>query len=212
MGADIDASIPSNGVSERAQALIDKYRFRPAILMVGTIEPRKGYPEALAAFEHLWSTWPSDSPDLVIAGRAGWKTEALQQRLRSHPEAGRRLHWLEGLSDEEICMFYKTCRGLLMASHGEGFGLPLLEAAAHGKPVLARDLPVFREQGLPNVAYFNDDRAPSLAEKLTDLQKTASSSGVELGLPSWALSVDRLLNELAFVSKEVADEAVRIAL
>src|SRR4051812_36710915 len=114
MGADISGSLPSTGRSDRAQELLDRLRFRPAILMVGTIEPRKGYDVALAAFEHLWATRSTDAPELIIVGKPGWKTERLQQRLRSHPEAGRRLHWLTGASDEELCMFYEGCRGVFM--------------------------------------------------------------------------------------------------
>jgi len=45
-----------------------------------------------------------------------------------------------------------------MASHWEGFGLPLAEAMMQRRHVLARDLPVFREQNRPNVLFFEADR------------------------------------------------------
>ena len=65
----------------------------------------------------------------ITYGRAGWMVEPLVERLRAHPEAGSRLHWLEGASDELLTSLYADCSGLLMASEGEGFGLPLIEAA-----------------------------------------------------------------------------------
>lgn len=148
LGGDISASRPSAGVCDQITQLLHRFRFRPAVLMVGTVEPRKGYDSALAAFEHLWATRGGEAPDLVIVGKPGWKTKALQRRLREHSEIGKRLHWLTNVSDEGLCKLYDACRGLLMTSRGEGMGLPLLEAALHRRPILVRDLPVFREQEL----------------------------------------------------------------
>jgi glycosyltransferase involved in cell wall biosynthesis len=197
LGGDIGASVPSPGVSDEARRLLDGLRFRPAILMVGTIEPRKGYEIALTAFDYLWKTRPNDAPDLIIVGKRGWKTEGLQQRIGSHPQNGRRLHWLDEVSDEALCGFYEGCRGVLMASRAEGFGLPLLEAAAHRRFILARDLPVFREQRLPNVLYFDDDRPVALGGRLMDLlaagQKEPAPSA---NLPTWRDCAERLIVEI----------------
>jgi len=203
MGADIDASVPSTGIDANSKRLLEHLRFRPAILMVGTVEPRKGYEAALAAFEHLWRTRPTESPDLVIVGKAGWKTSALQARLRSHPELGHRLHWCDEISDEGLCRLYDSCRGLLMASRGEGFGLPLIEAAMHRRHVLARDLPVFREQNLPNVTYFSEDGPVALGEGLIDLARIGQSKAPpSTGLPRWSDCVDGLLSEIGLVVQE----------
>lgn len=196
MGADIDASVPSRGISADVERLLQHLRFRPAILMVGTVEPRKGYDAALAAFEHLWRTRPTDSPDLVIVGKEGWKTSALQRRIRSHPELGRRLHWCDQMSDEGLCLLYEACRGLLMASRGEGFGLPLIEAALHRRHVLARDLQVFREQQLPNLLFFRDDQPQHLGERLMELARIGQTPSPPADLPSWSDCVDGLLEEV----------------
>jgi glycosyltransferase involved in cell wall biosynthesis len=197
MGGDIANSRPSEGTCQEVSRLVDRLRFRPGILMVGTVEPRKAYDTALAAFEHLWRECGGDAPDLVIVGRAGWKTGALQHRIRSHAEHNRRLHWLEGVTDEDLVRLYDSCRGVLMASHGEGFGLPLIEAMAHRRYVLARDLPVFREQNLPNTVYFEDDRPASLGDRLIELASIGPfASNSKFELPTWGESVDRLLAKL----------------
>jgi glycosyltransferase involved in cell wall biosynthesis len=197
MGADIANSQPSAGTSQEVSELVDRFRFRPGILMVGTIEPRKAYDTALAAFEHLWAHRGGDAPDLVIVGKAGWKTQALQQRIRSHPEHIRRLYWLEGVTDEDLVRLYDCCCGVLMASRGEGFGLPLIEAMAHRRYVLARDLPVFREQNLPNIVFFEDDRPVPLGERVMDLASLGPlASQANFDLPTWSESVDRLLAAL----------------
>lgn len=207
MGADITATVPSMGVDKLETYLIGRLRFRPAMLMVGTIEPRKGYDVALAAFERLWKTAPAKAPDLIIIGNSGWMTDALQDRIRSHPEQGNRLHWLEGVSDESLCLFYQGCRGLMMASYEEGFGLPLIEAAMHGCPVLARDLPVFREQGLANVAFFDDDRPEPLAHRIMDLASLAPEAKRPPGdLPTWAECVDELLTQMGVDALDIAED------
>jgi glycosyltransferase involved in cell wall biosynthesis len=180
--------------------------------MVGTVEPRKGYDVAVAAFEHLWRTRPIDAPDLVIVGKSGWKTTAFQQYLRSHPERGKRLHWLDSITDEGLCLFYEECRGVFMASRGEGFGLPLIEAAMHGRHILARDLPVFREQGLSNVLYFSDDDPAALSDRLMELVQSGEAKGAA-SLPTWSDCVDGLLRQIGLGAPEMleAKPALRIA-
>ena len=202
MGADISASVPSTGLCEDVQKVLDQTRFRPAILMVGTVEPRKGYEAALRAFEYLWATRPSESPDLVIVGKAGWKTTELQAKLRNHPERGRRLHWFDRMSDEGLCLLYEACRGVFMPSCGEGFGLPLIEAAAHRRHVLARDLPVFREQCLAGISYFSDDRPESLANELVKLAGAGKGGPAPAPkLATWRESVDGLLVDLGLQAR-----------
>jgi len=197
MGGDIANSRPSEGICDEISQLLDRLRFRPAILMVGTVEPRKAYDTALAAFEHLWRNRGGDAPDLVIVGKSGWKTVALQQRLRAHPEHGKRLHWLDSVTDEGLGRLYESCRGLFVASLGEGFGLPLAEAMMHGRHVLARDLPVFREQNLPNALFFEDDRPAALGERLMDLVRAGPlSPQIKLYLPTWNDCVGKLLANL----------------
>jgi glycosyltransferase involved in cell wall biosynthesis len=204
MAADIAASVPSSGICSDVRQLLERVRFRPAVLMVGTIEPRKGYDVAIAAFEHLWRTCPKDAPDLIIVGKGGWKTTGLQDYLRSHPERGKRLHWLDRVTDEGLCLFYEACSGVFVASRGEGFGLPLIEAALHRRHVLARDIPVFREQKLPNVRYFGADSPEALSRDLIDLVAVA-----ETGPPpattttrNWAWSVQILMEELGLPREE----------
>ena len=183
--------------------------------MVGTIEPRKGYDAAIAAFEHLWTTRPADAPDLVIVGKGGWKTSGLQERLSSHPQRGHRLHWFDQMSDEGLCLLYGASKGVLMASRGEGFGLPLIEAAMHRRHVLARDLPVFREQQLPNVLFFHDDTPALLAERLLELVGIGQKQEAPAAdLPGWSDCVDGLLNELGLRSEtglEQVELPMRIA-
>ncbi len=202
LGADIYASAPSTGLPYDSKALLDRLSSASTVLMVGTIEPRKGYEQALSAFEKIWNH--SDfSPSLIIVGRPGWKTEALQQKLLNHAEAGRRLFWLKSVSDEYLTQLYGVCKGVLVASSGEGFGLPLIEAISHNKPVLARDIPVFHELNIEGLTYFDDDTPSRLATAIKDWLMSITSStyspfleNSKKFLPSWQLSAKQLLKAL----------------
>jgi glycosyltransferase involved in cell wall biosynthesis len=166
LGADIRTSKPSTGLPPDSALLLNQIRSAPTILMVGTLEPRKGYQQVLDAFEILWET--PNAPHLMIVGKPGWKTEDLQVKLRSHPCKGQQLNWLEDASDEFLEQLYSECKGVLAASLAEGFGLPVIEAAVLNKPVLARDIPVFREIDLPNISYFKANTALELAKAITE--------------------------------------------
>ncbi|TCT05941.1 glycosyltransferase family 4 protein [Aquabacter spiritensis] len=123
-------------------------------LMVGTLEPKKGHGDAIAAFEHLWRR--GYQRPLVLAGRHGWMSEPIVDAIRASPWLGTRLFWFEGLQDASISALYAGAHALLFGSLAEGFGLPLLEAVAHGTPVLVRDAPVAREILGPVDCYFAD--------------------------------------------------------
>ncbi|HUR89851.1 MAG TPA: glycosyltransferase [Ramlibacter sp.] len=162
LGADLGERGSAEPFRDGAQEILKRVREHPSFLMVGTIEPRKSHAQVLDAFELLWQR--GSDATLVISGRAGWMTEALVERLRSHPENGNRLLWVEEATDDLLKRLYESCSALVLASRGEGFGLPLVEAAQRGLPIIARDLPVFREVAGDHAYYFIDgDSAQVLA-------------------------------------------------
>lgn len=162
LGADIENSNPSKGLPEDASAVLSDIKKAPSFLMVGTIEPRKGHAQALAAFERLWARGVQAS--LVIVGKEGWNTQDTLDGIRRHPEKGRQLFWLPGISDEYLQEIYTASSCLLAASEAEGFGLPLIEAAQAGIPILARDMAVFREVAGDHASYFQG-QTPEALEK-----------------------------------------------
>ncbi|QSX73646.1 glycosyltransferase family 4 protein [Lysobacter arenosi] len=153
LGADIHQSAPTKGVPDHGPQLLERLRTAESFLMVGTLEPRKGHAQVLAAFEQLWAE--GGDQILVIVGKQGWLVDELCDALREHPELDSRLFWLSGISDDYLDEIYAACSCLLAASEGEGFGLPLIEAAHRHMPVLARDLPVFKEVAGDHAYYFS---------------------------------------------------------
>ena len=150
-GVDRTTELSSGLRSSTAIANFSLLRQRPTFLMVGTIEPRKGYSQVLDAFDRLWAE--GGDYNLVFVGKEGWSVESLVSRVLQHPEYMSRLHWYQGLSDDGLVLLYKQSSCLIAASEGEGFGLPLIEAAQFGLPIIARDIPVFREVA-ESAAYF----------------------------------------------------------
>jgi glycosyltransferase involved in cell wall biosynthesis len=137
---------------------------KPSFLMVGTIEPRKGHAQTVAAFDAIWAR--GHDVNLVLIGKPGWRVEALVSRLREHPEAGKRLFWLERADDTQLIAMYQTASALLAPSEGEGFGLPLIEAAQYGRPIIARDLPVFEEVAGKHAFYFSGMEPAAMADAI----------------------------------------------
>lgn len=123
-------------------------------LVVGTLEPRKGHRFIYRAFLELWKT--GVNYELHIAGKIGWLVDDLIRELQASPHLGKNLFLHIQPSDSELAGLYATTDCVLVPSYGEGFGLPIVEAGFYGKPVIARDIPVFREIGSEHLFYFSD--------------------------------------------------------
>jgi len=210
MGADVRQASFTAHVPEAAPATaaaLTAAARAPTFLTVGTLEPRKGHAQILDAFERLWAS--GVEANLVIVGRQGWQVAALCDRLRTHAEADRRLFWLDGISDGCLEQLYRQCRCLLAASHGEGFGLPLIEAARCGLPVIARDIPIFREVAGDHASYFTGNGAEDLAEAIDTwlaLERDGARPRAEpMRLMTWQESASRLMDAVL----ELRDEGAR---
>jgi glycosyltransferase involved in cell wall biosynthesis len=201
LGADLDDDA---GQPAGAGELPPGLTAAPAFLMVGTLEPRKGHLQAIAAFEQLWAA--GVDAHLVIIGHEGWRgmpdaqrrtIPAIVARLQHHPELNRRLFWLRGPSDAVLRQAYADCTCLLVASEGEGFGLPLIEAARYGLPILARALPVFREVAQEHATYFDGLEAADLAAAvqawLAAREHGAMVASRAMPWRTWRQNVDALL-------------------
>ncbi|MBZ9681460.1 MULTISPECIES: glycosyltransferase family 4 protein [unclassified Mesorhizobium] len=165
---------------------------RPCFLMVGTLEPRKGHRVALEAFEALWAE--GVDAELVIVGKIGWGISHLAERIRHHAEFGKRLHLREKVSDNDLGALYRGCDALIAASFAEGFGLPVVEAGHFGKPVLASDIPVFREVGKGAAAahFFEVGSPAALAMEVKGFLKGTPAKPRETPWPTWAESAVQL--------------------
>lgn len=198
LGADLSSSTPTSGLPENAPAVLKNLETRPTFLTVGTVEPRKGHAQILASFDLLWKQ--GVDVNLVLVGKQGWNVEELADEINNHAEFGQRLIWAGSASDEYLEEIYKRSSCLVSASLGEGFGLPLIEAAQHGVPIIARDLPVFQEVAGDNALYFSGNEASDLAgtvKQWLDLyEKNAVPRSTDMQWLTWEQSAGQLKSTL----------------
>ena len=117
---------------------------RPYFVTLGTIEPRKNHALMLDVWESLIADFGPSAPMLLICGSRGWNNEAVFRRLDALPPDGA-VRELSGLSDGALRVLLQGAQALIFPSAAEGYGLPAVEAAALGTPLICSDLPVFRE-------------------------------------------------------------------
>jgi Glycosyltransferase len=152
-------------------------------LMVGTVEPRKNQLFVLEAFHKIWKE-NQDSPNLVIAGRLGWKYQSVLDFISSSPFKDKKLFFIESPPDEELEFLYQNAKALIMASIREGFGLPIVEAMAKHKPILASDIEVFKEVAGDYPIYFD----PYNVDSLIDAIKSFETGAIKPSLPNITLN------------------------
>jgi len=162
---------------------------RSGILMIGTIEPRKGHALVLDALDLLGK----GAPTVDVVGRPGWDTGELIDRLQRHP----RVRWHRDLDDAGLDVLWSLTGLLLQPSLGEGFGLPVIEALQRGRAVVSSDLPVLREIGRGQTTLLPLDteaRARSLRAFASD--PAAWPQPDQLSWPTWHDSADDTLDAL----------------
>jgi glycosyltransferase involved in cell wall biosynthesis len=207
LGSDIQASNPTRGAPVDFEAHQSRFKSAPTFLMVGTIEPRKGHLQTIDAFERLWAK--GLDVNLVVIGRVTWKgleesdsrnVPQIETRLQTHVERGRRLFWYDNASDELLERVYALKPCLIAASELEGFGLPLIEAARHGAPIIARDIPVFREVAGEHAYYFSGLGSRALAKAIEQWLALSRSGDAPASLQmpwlTWSESAAALIDIL----------------
>ena len=128
------------------------------VLQVGRVETRKNQAAALAAVERL------DGVTLVVAGPE--RDASLSEQLRN----SKRCRVLGMVDQPTLELLYKRAAAVVVPSLYEGFGLPVLEAMARGKVVVAALASSLPEVGGEAALYFND---PADAEHLARVLEVA---------------------------------------
>jgi glycosyltransferase involved in cell wall biosynthesis len=130
-----------------------EHRSSPAghhgLLMLGTVEPRKGHSLLLDALDLLGPM----APVVDVVGRPGWASADLLDRLADHPK----VRWHQHASDDEVAQLWDLTGLLLQPTLGEGYGLPVVEALQRGIAVAASDIPVMREAGRGQAHHLPPD-------------------------------------------------------
>ncbi len=196
----IDTPITTTNLTERLTKLgVNSKRY---ILYVGTIEPRKNLENLLEAYQKL-DPKLRDSYALVLAGGRGWKDEAIMKRVADYQSQKLNIILTGYISETEKSALYSNAACFVMASHYEGFGMPILEAMQHDVPTAVSDIPVFHEVAGEASVYFNKDDPSDIAQKLSRLltDTAYASKLVELGHErlqsfSWQTNAEKVFKAL----------------
>jgi len=194
----IDAPLPS----DHLPPLVDA----PYFLIVSTIEARKNHALLLNLWRRMVDEMGHDAPRLVIAGKRGWEAHLPLAILDRASDLAPYVYEAGAVPDEALHVLRRNARALLMPSFVEGFGMPVTEALAVDTPVIASDIPVFREiaaeacellDPLDGPAWreaicaYADERSPRLA--------AARERAACYEAPTWAKHFDNvrgLLDEI----------------
>lgn len=127
----LDPVDAAGGDASAGRAIAGAERY---VLALGTIEPRKGLPDLVRAFDRMASSRPD--LHLVVVGPDGWGSQAFTAAvgLARHGRRIRRIGWVDAATRDDLLA---GARVLAVPSVYEGFGYPPLEAMAHGVPVVA---------------------------------------------------------------------------
>jgi glycosyltransferase involved in cell wall biosynthesis len=174
------------------------------VLFVSTIEARKNHLLLFRVWRRLAREMPPDKvPTLVFAGRVGWLVEDLMTQIDNTNRLDGKLIIIEDATDSELAALYQGCLFTVFPSFYEGWGLPVTESLAFGKPCLIADRTSLPEAGGEFARRFDPD---NLHDAFTAIRDTIlDPEGLALWAAhirhafrpvSWAASADALLTAL----------------
>lgn len=163
------------------QALLRK----PYFVVVSTVEPRKNH----AMLLHVWldlAAALTSPPKLVIVGAAGWDCAPTLALLDRSPTLARCVRRISGLPRRSLRALIANARALLMPSFAEGYGIPLVEALTLGTPVVASDIPVFREVAQNQADFLSPIDGKAWRDHVLTLVSTERRDTADFAAPTAA--------------------------
>jgi glycosyltransferase involved in cell wall biosynthesis len=156
------------------------------VLFVSTIEVRKNHALLFRVWHLLLDQMPAEKvPTLVFAGGVGWLVQDLMQQLRNTNFLNGKIVLVEHPNDAELAALYRGCRFTLYPSLYEGWGLPVTESLAFGKPCVISNRTSLPEAGGSLARYFDPE---NVADALRVIRATILDRA---GLAAWEAQVVR---------------------
>ncbi|GLS86174.1 glycosyl transferase [Cypionkella aquatica] len=186
----VPAGLTANLGVPVAQPIATSRPAKPYFVTLGTIEPRKNH----ALLLDLWAQMPNP-PGLLIIGGRGWSNVEVFARLDALPPDSPIQH-RAGLPDGEVAFLLQGAQALLFPSYAEGFGIPAVEAAALGTPVICSDLAVFQELLGEFAVYLDVTDSYSWMETIARLTKAEVTNRKVQQPPSWAEHFKLVLSQM----------------
>jgi len=127
-------------------------------LFVSTLEARKNHALLFRLWRRLLTDLPRERvPTLVFAGRVGWLVSDLMRQLENAQWLGGKIRLIEDPTDAQLASLYHGCQFTLFPSLFEGWGLPISESLALGRPCIASNRAALPEAGGALARYFDPE-------------------------------------------------------
>lgn len=193
----IDYVYISSNIKPRNDIPIIKHGGTINFIMVGTVEPRKGYGIVLEAFEELFKK--EENIRLTIVGKQGWGVDNIISKINNSQYLNDKLFWYASLDDDSLIKIYSNSHCLIAMSEYEGFGLPIIEAKNFGLPIIARDIGVFHEICGDFASYFKAKKQSFLDFMVNWIYTYRNDSYIRsdgMKVYSWTEATSLLLNKI----------------
>ena len=181
----------------------------PYFVMCGTIEPRKNHLLILHVWRDLVDQMAEKAPKLILVGERGWENEHIIDLLERSPRLRRHVVEVAGLPTPSLKRLMLGARAVLAPSFGEGYGLPVVEALAAEVPVIASDIPVFREIGGGRLTMLDltdgpgwRDTVRAFADETSGARDQALARLKGYKSPTWSESMAAIENFLVDLSTD----------
>ena len=144
---------------------IEDLKGKQFIMYLGRPMPHKNLWRLIEAFDSLKGMYPD--LQLVLAGKKDKNYNDIERRVNSNGYNG--IHFTDFVSEAELKWLYENCRAYIFPSLSEGFGLPALEAMAHGAPVVSSNATCLPEIYGDAAHYFNPEDKQSITTAIADV-------------------------------------------
>jgi glycosyltransferase involved in cell wall biosynthesis len=203
-------------ISRTTEALMAKYRLtrRPVRIIANAPQPAQVHRNpgngADKTIIYMGSFMPYKNVETMVAGMSRLSGYTLHLLSRISPQRRAELEGLvppgasvvfhNGVTDEEYDGLLRRATALVSLSRAEGYGLPLVEAMAVGTPVIASDIPIFREVGADAALYVDPGSPEEFANAVAQLrddghwQDMSRRSVARAGEFSWDESARQLVD------------------
>lgn len=148
----------------------------PYFVILGTIEARKNHLMLLQVWLRLIEELGAEAPRLLVIGQRGWECEDVFQLLDDNETLRQAVVEISDCDDKTLNLYLSGATALLFPSLVEGYGMPLVEALRAAVPVIASDLPVFREIAGTIPDYLDPLDAPAWERSILSYSERDSTA------------------------------------
>ena len=163
---------------------LDKFNVKKHkyILHVGSFDKRKNILTLVKAFNSIKTSQNIFNIKLVLVGKQNVNGSSVVSNeiinFIKKSNLNNDVILTDYLTDSDVMSLYSNALIYVFPSSDEGFGIPILESFSNDLPIICSDIPIFREIGADNVAYFELENVHELASKILKLINSKSEKDI----------------------------------